>query len=237
MTTSICDIWWADPALVRDWHLHLLNDAERGRREELRQESGKRRFTVAAALLRLVAAAHTGQLPAAVVVDRRCDGCDRPHGRPRIAGSDLRLSVSHSGGRVVLAATRAGPVGVDVEEIGEVDLDSLVPAVLAPDEADSVVTASDFYTYWTRKEAVVKATGDGLMVSLPQVRVTPPHTAPEVRGYAGRRLVAQMCDLVPGAGYSGAVAVLTPDTIKVREWSASKLLTHGIYPAGAGEHL
>ena len=232
MTTWICDIWWAEPALVRDWHVDLLNDAERGRRTALRQEDDRTRFTVGAALLRLVAAAHTGRTAAEVVVDRGCAKCERPHGRPRIAGSDVHVSVSHSGERVAVAVTAAGPVGVDVEEIRDVDLDSLVSAVLTLDEARSATSASDFYAYWTRKEAVVKATGDGLTVPLPQVLVTPPAAVPELITYAGRTLVAQVRDLAPGAGYSGALAVLTPQPIEVREWSASKLLAQGVHRAG-----
>jgi 4'-phosphopantetheinyl transferase len=231
VTTWTCDIWWAEPVLVRDWHVDLLSDAERGRREALLREADRARFTVGAALLRLVAAAHTGRPAAEVVVNRRCATCDRPHGRPRIAGSDVHVSVSHSGERVAVAVTRAGPLGVDVEEIREVDLDKVAPIVLAPDETGRVSSASDFYAYWTRKEAVVKATGDGLAMPLQQVLVTPPDAAPELIAYAGWAMVAQVRDLAPGAGYAGALAVLTPQPLEVREHPASALLADAVHRA------
>jgi 4'-phosphopantetheinyl transferase len=216
----MCEVWWASPALERPWHLDLLDDAERGRRESLHQAADRARFTVGAALLRLVAASLTDRPAGAVVVDRHCARCGRPHGRPRIA--DLHVNVSHSGDLVAVAVSRAGPVGVDVEQIVDVDVAGLSSVVLAPDEtADE---RSGFFTYWTRKEAVVKATGDGLLVPLNEVRVTPPDAAPGLVSYPGRALTVQLRDLAPGAGYAAALAVIADAPVEVRERSGEALL-------------
>jgi 4'-phosphopantetheinyl transferase len=221
---GVCEVWWAAPDLTRPAHLDLLDPAERGRREALRRDADRDRFTVGAAVLRLVAGEYLGVPAAEVVVDRACGTCGRPHGRPRIAGSDLHASVSHSGAWVAVAFSRAGPLGVDVEEIAEVDLAGLMPTVLAEDEIATVTGTADFFTYWTRKEAVVKATGDGLAASLRRVRVTAPDAPPGLRSYPGREVVAELVDLAPGTGYAAALAVLTDEPVEVREQSAAELL-------------
>jgi 4'-phosphopantetheinyl transferase superfamily protein len=85
-----------------------------------------------------------------------------------------------------------------------------------------------FFTYWTRKEALVKATGDGATVPLWEVVVAPPGTPPRLLGYPRPGgLAAQLRDLSPDPGYVGALAVLSPRPVVVRERSAEQLLTAG----------
>jgi 4'-phosphopantetheinyl transferase len=99
-----------------------------------------------------------------------------------------------------------------------------MPSVLDPGEAEAVTCVADFFTYWTRKEAVVKATGDGLAVPLRRVRVTPPGVAPALLAYPDRTLTVQMRDLAPGPGYAAALAVVTGAPVEVRERPAAGLL-------------
>jgi 4'-phosphopantetheinyl transferase len=183
---------------------------------------------VAAALLRLVAAPLTAQAAARVVVDRSCPSCDRHHGRPRLPGTGLHVSISHSGARVAVAVTSAGAVGVDVQQVKDDSVHELSPLVLAESETGHVAVARDFFTYWTRKEALVKATGDGVTVPLSEVVVTPPGTPPRLLGYPRQGgLAAQLRDLSPELGYVGALAVLSPGPVVVHERSAEELLTTG----------
>jgi 4'-phosphopantetheinyl transferase len=102
---------------MRPWHAEVLSDGERARREGLWDAGHRAQYTVAAALLRLVAAPLTGQAAARVVVDRSCPTCSRPHGRPRLTGTGLHVSISHSGAAVAVAVSNAGEVGVDVQHI------------------------------------------------------------------------------------------------------------------------
>jgi len=64
-----------------------------------------------------VAGRATGDDPAAIVVDRTCHTCGEPHGRPRLPGTRLEASISHSGDIVAVALAEAGPVGVDIEQL------------------------------------------------------------------------------------------------------------------------
>jgi 4'-phosphopantetheinyl transferase len=87
-----------------------------------------------------------------------------------------------------------------------------------------------FFACWTRKEAYIKATGDGLALPLDQFSVSVSPNVPaallEVSGepYAPRRWSLQ--DLCPGDGYVGAVAFEgTPCAVRCWSWpSASQAL-------------
>jgi 4'-phosphopantetheinyl transferase len=210
------------------WHAGILSDAERARRAGLWDAAHRTQYTVAAALLRLVAAPLTGTSAAQVVVDRTCPSCGRHHGRPRLPGTGLHVSISHSGATVAVAVSNAGEVGVDVQQVEDGSVQELSPLVLAESEAGHVAGTRDFFTYWTRKEALVKATGDGVTVPLPEVVVSPPGAPPRVLGYPGQDgLAVQLRDLGPEPGYVGALAVLSPRPVVVRERSGERLLTAG----------
>jgi 4'-phosphopantetheinyl transferase len=206
-----CTVWWADLASAGPGVADLLSEAELARRSRLARSDDRDRFTIGAALLRSAVAVITGLLPADVVIDRRCRHCGREHGRPTAPGTGLFLSVSHSHERIAVAVTPVAEVGVDVEWIDPewtpartADLGSLV---LAADE--TVADAGGFFTYWTRKEAAIKATGDGMQVPMADVRVTAPDEPASLLSYPGRPdLAMQLIDLDAGAGYAAALAVL-----------------------------
>jgi 4'-phosphopantetheinyl transferase len=218
------EVWWGRPSAERPWHVELLGDAERERRRALRRAEDRARFTVAAALLRLAAGRRLGVPPGELTVDRTCDDCGRPHGRPRLPGTGLAASISHSSDRVAVALTGAAPVGVDVEQVKPVSVEQLASHVLG--EGEAAATLGEFFCYWTRKEAVVKATGDGLRMALPKVVVTRPGQPPALLRYGERAdLVARLADLDAGDGYAAAVAVLTADELRVVPHDATALLT------------
>jgi 4'-phosphopantetheinyl transferase len=228
MEPGTCEVWWASATWMRPWHADVLSDDERARRSRLWDDGHRAQYTVAAALLRLVAAPLTARAASRVVVDRSCPRCGRPHGRPRLTGTGLHVSISHSGTTVAVAVSGAGEVGVDVQRVDVDPVQELSPLVLAETEAGHVAAARDFFTYWTRKEALVKATGDGVTVPLREVVVTPPGTPPRLLGYPRQGgLAAQLRDLSPDPGYVGALAVLSPRPVVVRERSGEQLLTAG----------
>lgn len=220
--TAVCEVWWAAPDQQRPHHLLLLTEAERQRRERLRREEDRARFTVATALLRLAVGRILGTPPDRVAVERTCPTCGEPHGRPRLPGGELEVSISHSGGLVAVAVTATAPVGVDVEEARELDATALAAQILAPGErADGL---DGFFTLWARKEAVVKATGDGLRVRFNQVAIG---ADGRVRSYPGREdLCAVVVDLAPPRpGYAAALAALAAVPPPILEYDAGPLLT------------
>lgn len=96
------------------------------------------------------------------------------HGKPTLANDpSLRFNLSHSGGLALLALSRSGEVGVDVELPRARRTDDLARRYFAPGEqqrlfsiVDPAVRADAFFRLWTCKEAFLKATGEGLSRSL-----------------------------------------------------------------------
>lgn len=92
---------------------------------------------------------------------------------------DFHFNVSHAGGYVLLAFTRIAAIGVDLELINpKIKITGLVnrffsrlevPVILGEDPASQ---APAFFRAWTRKEALIKATGNGLSTPLDQFGVS-----------------------------------------------------------------
>ncbi|WP_035860976.1 4'-phosphopantetheinyl transferase family protein [Cryptosporangium arvum] len=230
MAPGECQVWWARPLTgdVPGGLAALLDPLEQGRRAAYRRDADRARFTVAASLLRVVGGAHLGLPPAQVAITRTCPDCDRPHGRPALPVAGWECSVSHSGDRVAVAVGRTGPLGVDVEEAASRANAGLREMVLADDER-----GDDFVTYWVRKEAVLKATGEGLRVGLTEIVVTAPDSGPAlVRAHrADLPARATLRTLTPGDGYRACLAALDTPALTVTELDATPLL---IAAASAG---
>lgn len=223
-----CDIYWGRLDELRPRHLLLLSDVEVNRRGAYMRENDRARFTLGAVLLRLVVGARLGLDAAAVHVDRTCADCGQPHGRPRLTDSELHLSVTHSGDFTGIAVTAAGPVGIDVEVVRSFDYRALLDDVLAHEEREREPTLQEFFRYWTRKEAVLKATGAGLAVPMHTVVVTRPARPPHLVRYPGGRPPAShMIDSAPAPGYEGAATVLGAEAVAFRTRDAGGLLRAG----------
>jgi 4'-phosphopantetheinyl transferase len=218
-------VYWARTSWLRTAHVDLLTKAEAARCERYLRAEDRSRFTVAAALLRIVVGLHTGLAPDRVIIDRTCPRCLQPHGRPRVVGHALEVSVSHSGAFAAVAATDAGRVGVDVEHVRPLDYAALLEQTCAPEERDGVTDSATFFGLWTRKESVLKATGAGLELPMSEIRVTPATQAPRLVSYAGDRSVdARMAVLSPVPDYAGAVTVLTSAPVDFNAHHAADLL-------------
>ncbi|MGL4697498.1 4'-phosphopantetheinyl transferase family protein [Enterococcus larvae] len=80
--------------------------------------------------------------------------------------SNLEYNVSHSGDFVVLAFTKAGKIGIDIEKYVHIpEYKELVKNFFAEEEKNMIIESEDerlFFRYWTVKEAYVKALGIGL---------------------------------------------------------------------------
>lgn len=155
--------------------VHVLSPGERVRAVQFRFERDRRRFVLAHAGLRSVLAS--------------CLGCDagavsiaaRRKGKPELAAphAETRFSLSHSGGRAVVAVARAIEIGIDLEEIRDgVEHVQVAGRSFTSREREAVVRAggeslATFFRCWVLKEAYLKARGDGLSVSLSDFEVDP----------------------------------------------------------------
>lgn len=240
--TDDCQVWWARLGHYVPWMLELLDPAERQRRGRYLNAADSDRFTLGVAMTRLVLAARLGTAPADVAIDRSCGHCGEPHGRPRLADARaaVDLSVSHSGDLVALAVTPGAPDGGASGRSVGVDVERLVPLREPPERLvlsaaervafggfDAAAQPTAFFRYWVRKEAVLKATGDGLMVPLTRLTVSGPDQPARLREWAGRASFAatvSLHDLDVAPGYAASLALLGRDAELV-QLDAAALLT------------
>jgi 4'-phosphopantetheinyl transferase len=206
-----------------------LADDERARADRFRFDRHRRRFTVGRAALRELLAGYLGFAPEAVRFaygEKGKPSLDRPTEGSRGA-LHFNLSNSHE---LALAAVAVGvEVGVDVEwlrpmpdglRIAERYFSAAERAALAAlpeDERDAA-----FFNGWTRKEAYLKAIGDGLTVPLDRFDVTLAPGAPtRILALAGDAAAAARWSLLPlrpAAGYVGALALPAPGPWRLHGW-------------------
>ena len=131
---------------------------------------------------------------------------------------NLEFNVAHSGERVLIAFARGKPVGVDIERLRPMpDAESIAIRFFSASEAaalrlvDPRQKAETFFNCWTRKEAYVKAIGDGLSVPLDRFDMTllPGEEARllAVDGEPAKAATWALRYLRPGTGYVGALAI------------------------------
>lgn len=187
--------WWASPSAADGAADRcLLSPAELLRRDRLRQQADRDRFTTAWALVRRTLAGLTGVPPTALAFDRSCEHCGHPaHGRPRLAMGGPSFNLSHSADRVLLAVCDTGRVGADVEATGR-DITRLAGRVLHP--ADARVAGTELLRVWVRKEAIVKASGHGLALPMSSIELRRPSNG------------ATVVDIDADDGYVAAVATV-----------------------------
>ncbi len=229
-----CDVWWARPAAATERLLAMLDDIERERYDRYRLEVDKLRFLTGRTLVRMIAGERLGVAPEQVVLDASCYDCGKPHGKPRVVAPGApEMSVSHSGSLVALAVVDGPPVGIDVEQIRTAEVGELARLTFS-DEERAVFDAlpagerqGAFFTYWARKEAVVKATGRGMSIALSKLTLSAHDAPPRVLASGSPEVDppgVRMADLRPGHDYRASVAVLADEDVDVREQDADGLI-------------
>ncbi len=172
---------------------------------------GARRWAVGRSALRRILAGYLGGEPADIAFERG------PHGKPAVAGG-LEFSFSASGRIALVAVSRAGPVGVDVERIrpgravARIARSRFAPAERAAlGSHEHAERAAAFHRCWAAKEAYAKGLGRGLALGLDRFSVAgvvgggpPGRCAVEHPGRAGDPWDVER--LPAGAGYAAAVA-------------------------------
>jgi 4'-phosphopantetheinyl transferase len=161
-------------AAVAGWFEQLLSPDEKARAARFRFEHLWCSFVIARGALRIMLGRYLNISPVKIVFEYGEKG--KPALAPR-TGIDFNLS--HSGGLAVFAFTAGREVGVDVERIRPLsDMQSIADRFFSCEEAAELSSLAPnhrergFYLCWTRKEAYIKASGDGLSAPLDSFRVT-----------------------------------------------------------------
>jgi 4'-phosphopantetheinyl transferase len=225
-------LWRADLEALRGDELRwqkLLSPDELTRSARFHFARDRQRFVASRALLRSILASYLAQNPNSL--NFSYSKKEKPFLGPADAAGNVTFNLSHSGGTALFAFTRGREIGVDVEQLRrDFDLEAIASRFFSTHEqsqlaalpADEKVEA--FFRCWTRKEAYIKATGDGLSLPLSQFDVS----------LAAREKTALLATRPDGseAGHwllrevpagSGCVAALCVrgKNWKLKEWSAN----------------
>ena len=149
----------------------------------------------------------------------------REHGDPT-----LSFNLSHSDDLAAYAFGRVPEIGVDVERIRPVpEIEGIAASFFSVTERDALLKLPGserqvgFFNCWTRKEAYIKATGDGLAhpLDLFDVSLAPDQPAALLRVDDAPWHASDwsLTALTPAPGFSGALAVRgTTQTVTTRWW-------------------
>ena len=211
-----------------DRFLRTLSDDERDRAIRIRHAPARHEFIVVRGLLRTILADYLN-------VDTQCLAfCSGPTGKPALvepaSALPLYFNVSHSHDLTLIAVTRRGEVGVDVERLRPFANDlGLAERFFSRHESTALRALpaeqriEAFFHAWTRKEAFLKASAHGLTYGLDRVEVTLLRDEParfvriDGEEHAARRW--SLHHLTPAAGYVGALAMHQHDyRLICRHW-------------------
>ena len=176
-----------DPNLIDVWPVSLLADQsdfpilrsllgseEVLRADQFRTQELQQRYTLVHAALRVLLGRYLNENPAALQFTTSRNG------KPRLQGDRPPwFNLSHSDGVALIGVTAACEIGIDIETIRPLpDMIDLAKRFFCAEETEDLMSldpkdqSKAFYSCWTRKEAYLKATGDGLQARLDHFRVS-----------------------------------------------------------------
>jgi 4'-phosphopantetheinyl transferase len=194
----------------------LLSADELRRASRFLREEDRARFIAARAWLRVLLGRALGVAPASVAF------VYGPHGKPALApplaASGVRFNLSHSAGKALAAWTTGAEIGADIEAVRSVRYGEKIARRYFSDDEQAEMAGpaappwdESFFRCWTRKEAFIKAVGDGLAYPLRSfsVPMTPEALRAPVRvhGPAGASRRWSLSSVDGGPGFLAAVVV------------------------------
>lgn len=189
-----------------------LSADERQRAERFHFQHHREQFVLARGALRDLLGRYLGQ-PAGALGFRY-----GTHGKPALAwpASELCFNLSHSHELALIAVARGRELGVDVEQCAPMrDQAAVARQVFADAELQALAAlpeelrSAGFFNAWTRKEALIKAHGEGLSLPLKQfaVSLVPGEPARLLQSYQPADLWRwSLHALDAGPGYAAALA-------------------------------
>jgi 4'-phosphopantetheinyl transferase len=209
-TSSGAEIWLADLDAADGGDLTLLSEDERVRAGRFVFDVHRRRFVACRAWLRTRLGERLGCPAHSLRFEYG------PAGKPSLAGGGpLRFNVSHSDRYALLAMIDGAEIGVDIERLRPLkDMDALAERVFSAGERTALAAAPAdrrtdvFFAGWTRKEAYIKARGEGIgLLGAIEVAIAP-GDAPRLIRVDGQPAELQRWSLEPLSPVSGFTAAV-----------------------------
>ena len=185
--------------------LETLSEDERARAARFHFEGDRKNFVARRSLLRAILGHYLNLEPSQVSL------AYEERGKPRLAQPDspapLYFNCSHSRTLALFAVGRVAPLGVDVEQLRPMPEMAEIGATFCSPAENALLRAAPperklevFFGIWTRKEAYLKATGEGIADSLAQTDCS--EAPPDWSFHA----------LKPAPGFIGALACAGGET-------------------------
>jgi 4'-phosphopantetheinyl transferase len=205
-------IWLKASDIALAHYRSTLSLEERQRAERFSFEKLRRSYTLSRGGLRILLAHYLNCSPNEIELT------SGPNGKPALRESSrVRFNMSHSGQMALYAFTLDCELGIDVEYLRQLDdPEGIAKRYFSATETSELLSlkSSDrglaFFRCWTRKEAYIKAIGDGLAIPLDcfQVTLLPGVPARFIQIAAGLGTVGDwtLHHLEPEPGYIGALA-------------------------------
>jgi len=224
-------LWRVDLEAIRSeesrWQ-EVLSSDERKRASRFHFPKDRQLFVASRALLRSILAGYLTLRPddLSFFYSKK----EKPSLSLPYVESGITFNVSHSGGIALFAFARRREIGVDVEVIRrDFDVEAIARRFFSPYEQSQLAGLSPqekvdaFFRCWTRKEAYVKATGDGLSLPLSQFDVSlsegNTNTLVATRPDSSEAERWLLSDVPAGPGYIAALCVRGRDW-KLKDWCA-----------------
>lgn len=193
----------------------MLSADERERAERFRFQRHRDHFVAARVFLRILIGQYLQKEPDQIQFSYN------PYGKPYLAQEGNHapsFNLSHSEGLALYAVTRDREIGVDVEHISkQIEVDSIAERFFSSREVAAFrslpqrLRRQAFFTCWTRKEAYIKAKGEGLSTPLDKfsVSLSPGEPAMLVDVQVDPKEVSRwsLSELNPDPRYVAALAV------------------------------
>jgi 4'-phosphopantetheinyl transferase len=197
----------------------LLSPPERQRADRFRSNGDRRHYIIARGRLRQLLAERLRIEPASIGITATDHG--KPKLAPAHAAAGLEFNLSHSAALAVYAFARGRPIGIDIEQMREIpDADDLAARYFSAAEAAAYralpVSRRNlaFLACWTRKEAFIKALGEGLSHPLDAFDVTvdpdEPGRITRIGERTGPALDWSLTCFRPAPSYIGALVQAVP---------------------------
>lgn len=207
LNSNEIDIWLfhlnTSPPRIKHFY-PLLSDDEKERSEKFINFIHRKRFIASHGFMRSTLSRYTG-IPAEKLVFKKAD-----NGKPFLAIDNnspaIRFNLSHSHNMALLGVCLENELGVDIEYMERKnDWRGIIKRFFTDVEQTSIFSLADdqqqnaFFKTWTRKEAHMKVTGQGLRLSPTQFTISTPPDKPQLISY------------------------IKDDTVDINQWSMSDI--------------
>ncbi len=213
ISENIIHVWHSNVSSAKGWldtlEQYLVPD-EVARSKKFQFQHDQERFIISRGILRVLIGGYLEMDP------KQIEFIYGPHGKPELKDRQqkkLHFNLSHANETTLYAITLGQAVGIDVERITDVDeLFQVAGRFFSHEEKEKLGSLPSneyqelFFTYWTRKEAYLKALGTGIDDNLLRFNTASiPHTASKLAPVLLGNTSWSLMDFSPSEGYLAAL--------------------------------